>query len=286
MNYSELVKGYLNIVNRELYDTIQQTSTFCNKILGGETSITPVDYKLIKLLEVLSRGIVVCDNDNVSNKNFLLTGINPSFGEHDPIFPFSVGCHYTFKKATTPESGEKIRGFWRNKKNQFGGLCNEIAYLDLFPLRETHQDEGFEKLFRENNVFRGKLLEVTQGYIQDLSPKLIVHANRSSMYYWGTNNDWMGYKLHKIEKRIDGMPECITNERLIKFPMYRIEGYSEHPGRINIGKENNNLIGSYLIEYVMEYRKAEERELLYNEDKEDEKKKDWSDIFDWVMNQH
>ena len=220
-----------------------------------------------EIKEILLRGYVCCDNDEVGeNVIILLTGINPSFSPKDKIEP------YTFQTA-------KGR-FWTRKSSQFGELKSSMAYLDLFPIRETHQNKGFEKAFKERNDIRARFLEYTQQAIEDMAPKLIVHANRDSMYYWGirkygrgndTENPWMGYDVERITRdNAPDLPECCTEERLKRYPLYKINGFISSDKRINNEKlRKTNL--SYIMEYVMEYRKPELKKFLYTPE-------DWKEI--------
>lgn len=222
--------------------------------------------------EILSRGYACCNNDEVrQNVKILLTGINPSFPLDDKKWPHEVR-DYTFKNAD--------RRFWARKRSQFGDLKSSMAYLDLFPIRETHQNKGFEKTFKAANDIRARFLEITQQAIEDMAPKLIVHANRDSMYYWGirkygcgndTENPWMGYDVERITTdNAPDLPECCTEERLRRFPLYRINGFVPSEKRINKGNlRKTNL--SYIMEYVMEYRDSEHKKFLYTPE-------DWKEI--------
>ena len=225
-----------------------------------------------EIKEILLRGYVCCDNDEVGeNVIILLTGINPSFSPKDKKWPHEVR-DYTFQTA----EGR----YWAKKRSQFGELLPYMAYLDLFPIRESHQDKGFEKAFKEANNIRAQFLEFTQMAIEDMAPKLIVHANRDSMYYWGirkygcgndTENPWMGYDVERITRdNAPDLPECCTEERLRRFPLYRINGFVSSEKRINREKLQKTSL-SYIMEYVMEYRDSEHKKFLYTPE-------DWKEI--------
>ena len=142
-----------------------------------------------------------------------------------------------------------------------------------------------------------------QDAIEAMSPRLIVHANRQSMYYWGVKpaqeadvdaNDyehpWMGYKVKRVVKdlsklsskehlvEIKELPNCMTEERLKKFPLYMIIGYIDNSERINYKRKSTSLEGCFLMEYVMEYRKKEDRDKMY-------KYTEWVKIWEEVKKQ-
>ena len=241
---------------------------------------------------ILARGFWCCENKPKEGK-LLLTGINPSYNR-------------TLKKTTTPFA-DLEGGFWEKKKKQFGELWNDdtMSYLDLFPIRESDQ-RHFEQSFDNNEhvrSIRGNILKVTQDAIEEMKPLLIVHANKDSMYYWGIKkntpagddaNDyehpWMGYKVKRVVKdlskfsskehlvEIKKLPDCMTEERLKKFPLYKIIGYIDNSERINYKRESTSLEGCFLMEYVMEYRKKEDRDKMYEYT-------DWVEIWEWVKKQ-
>lgn len=178
---------------------------------------------------ILSRGFCVCDNkrDSPREATMLLTGINPSYDAHKGMWPGRVHP-YSFTAVSGP--------YWSKKKAQFGEVWDEMAYLDLFPIRET--DQGlFEKTFRNMISLRRDLLEITQEAIEEMCPKMIVHANRGSMYYWGVDehNPWMGYKLTPVGiNTYPDLPSCMKSfDRMKRFPLYRIDGFVDSPKRIN-----------------------------------------------------
>lgn len=190
-------------------------------------------------------------NQNIKDdKVVLLTGINPSYKENDK--PES----YSFCFSSAKDEGKSR--YWYKKHKQFGAtkesngdlLTDHIAYLDLFPFRETKQPL-FEKVFQEFNDFRYDILSVTQKVIHELTPKLIIHANKSSLYYWGLNfdnlqddktNPWLGYHFEIIpfndipgmkayEQRVSGIEKRIVH-------LFRMSG--------------NGIEPCYFLTYMME----------------------------------
>lgn len=250
---------------------------------------------------ILARGFWCCEN-KIQKGKILLTGVNPSYdGKHYGSDFISTG---SFAELAPKD---KKNGFWKKKEKQFGKLWNDdvMSYLDLFPIRESNQ-RHFEKSFDKDEhlrALRGKILEVTQDAIEAMAPRLIVHANRQSMYYWGVKpaqeadvdaNDyehpWMGYKVKRVVKdlskfsskehlvEIKKLPDCMTEERLKKFPLYKIIGYIDNSERINYKRKSTSLEGCFLMEYVMEYRNKEDRDKMY-------KAAEWAEIWERVKDQ-
>ena len=229
---------------------------------------------------ILARGFWCCEN-KIQEGKLLLTGINPSYS----------GEHYGNDRIKTRRFADlapldKKNGFWKKKEQQFGGLWNDdtMSYLDLFPIRESNQ-RLFEQVFKNPKLtkLRADILSITQDAIEEMKPRLIIHANRASLYYWGLvpETPWMGYSFELVDPgKYEDFPKSImTSEHLRLFPFYRITGFSPHPERINQEKfptsEKSSLVGSFFMEYVMEYRKKEDRDKMYDKD-------DWAEIWKWV----
>lgn len=167
-------------------------------------------------------GHMLCIPNNNPSGNILLVGLNPSRGkanEQDNIpFKSFTGRH------------------WNPILDLVGSLVDETAYLDLFPLRMTEQS-AFEQF---DTDFRARVLEVTQKEIERLKPKLIIHLNAGSKYYWGPNG-WMGYSFEKTS-----LPPIHG-----RF-LYRIAGFNPACNhRINPQITVSNLVGSYIYFYRM-----------------------------------
>lgn len=298
------------MTNQEMNEKINQIITdFLFQLKKHENS-----KEELAALSLLLRGFVTCNNDSIEKRPFLLTGINPSFGPHDgewKFFPGEYDDPFTFRKAI---SDSKPQDYWGKKRKQFGydqkskkfsdDLCKTMAYLDLFPIRESNQIL-FEQVFNNPKLtkLRADILSITQDAIEEMKPRLIVHANRQSMYYWGVKpaqeadvdaNDyehpWMGYKVKRVVKdiskfnskehlvEIKKLPDCMTEERLKKFPLYMIIGYIDNSERINNKRKSTSLEGCFLMEYVMEYRNKEDLDKMY-------KYTEWVEIWEWVKKQ-
>ena len=86
----------------------------------------------------------------------------------------------------------------------------------------------------------------------------------------------MGYDVERITRdNAPDLPECCTEERLRRFPLYRINGFVPSEKRINKGNlRKTNL--SYIMEYVMEYRKKEYKKFLYTSE-------EWKEIINYLF---
>ena len=287
------------MTNQEMNEKINQIITdFLFPLSEHENS-----EEELAAISILLRGFVTCNNDSIEKRPFLLTGINPSFGSHDGKWFFPGGYkQFTFRDAI---SNSKSQDYWGKKRVQFGDdLCETMAYLDLFPIRERDQIL-FEQVFKNPKLtkLRADILSITQDAIEAMAPRLIVHANRQSMYYWGVKpaqeadvdaNDyehpWMGYKVKRVVKdiskfnskehlvEIKNLPDYMTEERLKKFPLYKIIGYIDNSERINYKRKSTSLEGCFLMEYVMEYRDKKDRDKMY-------KYTEWVKIWEWMKEQ-
>lgn len=165
----------------------------------------------------------------------LLCGLNPSLG--NAIEQVDI----PFKEF----SGD----FWNPVKALVRNHLDETAYIDLFPLRKTVQTQ-FETLPVD---FRARILEKTQEEIERLSPRLIVHLNAGSSYYWGPRG-WMGYAME------DAGVGRIKGARLL-----RIKGFNlDCRNRVNTSFRDTCLKGTHILFYRMlssRYEKALPKEL-------------------------
>lgn len=237
------------------------------------------DYE--NAIDILKRGYVTCDNSNAEKSPFLLVGINPSFPPNSPVHPRKVADPaFNFYKATHPKDPKDLMNYWKEKGDWFGDLCKKMAYLDLFPIRESDQN-FFENAFLNLVSLRKDLLEITQDAIEEMRPRLIVHANRQSFYYWGISprTPWMGYDLKPVTlKEYPDLPPCCReHNRLNRYPIYVINGFISSTERINQKKypTDTALKGTFIIHYVMRYRNKKYNEYLYDD-------KDWANIWDWA----
>ena len=226
--------------------------------VNWETKETPDDF----VTEVLKRGFWTCWGNN-KDVDVLVTGINPSFTgmQHEP-FPAFAGTleateWYHFYPSFINCSGSHWNPILKIVANQF--RVNQpheekAAYLDLFPLRVSSQTD-MDKIPVE---LRANLLRVTQMEIEYLRPRLIVHLNKSSWFYWGIDREhpWMGYGLEKIENYTG------------KGELYRICGMQNTDSKI-LPLTKTNLEGTLLLLYKSQTPRGillPEKELLTDED--------------------
>lgn len=206
--------------------------------VNWEKQETPDDF----VTNVLKRGFWTCWGNN-KDADVLVTGINPSFTgkQHEPV-PALAGTleateWYHFYSSFSECSGNHWNPILKIVANQF--RVNQpheekAAYLDLFPLRVTSQTD-IDKIPIE---LRANLLRVTQKEIEYLRPRLIVHLNKGSWFYWGIDREhpWMGYELEKIENYTG------------KGELYRIFGMQNTDSKI-LPLTKTNLDGSLLLLY-------------------------------------
>ena len=120
--------------------------------------------------------------------------------------------------------------YWMTLKRKIGTRLNRFGHIDLFPI---HCSDEIDFL----STYRGKeetpefkkfvaLLKVTQEFIENLCPRLIVYSNASTSYLWGwPKQDWMGYILEPVL-----LPFSITSGRISKHSqdsLFRITGIND-----------------------------------------------------------
>ena len=187
-----------------------------------------------ELAKILRRGFWFCLDNPICG--ILLSGVNPSFNGEEKAMPIP------FQKC----SGR----YWNPWKSNLASY--DAGYIDLFPLRVTKQKHEFEKYVPLE--LKAEILRVTQRELERLQPHLIIHANKSSAFYYGTNPDapWMGYDLERVE-----LPGRLGE----KGTLYRINGLLNDDRRINYGDDGKTkLEGTHLFVCSMQIRlKSEER---------------------------
>jgi len=189
-----------------------------------------------ELEDILKRGFWIC----IGNKEggILLSGVNPSFNgkETSESIPFH-------------KCSGRYWNLWRRNLAQYE---DKAGYIDLFPLRVTKQKHEFEKYVPLE--LKAEILRVTQRELERLKPQLIIHANKSSAFYYGTKPDapWMGYDLERVE-----LPGRLGE----KGTLYRINGLLNDDRRINYCDDDNTCLeGSHLFVCSMQSRlKSEAR---------------------------
>lgn len=193
--------------------------------------------QIAKVLDVIiGRGFWLCLDNPI--KGILLSGINPSYPKEEK----AVYCSFN-------ECSGRYWSRW-NKNLRYYKSNNTAGYIDLFPLRVSKQKKEFEKYVPLE--LKAELLRVTQTEIERLKPQLIIHANKTSSFYYGTDPEhpWMGYDLQQVELPI---------ELKGKGVLYRIKGLLNNANRINFETlHQTGLVGTYLFVCKMQNRLKEE----------------------------
>lgn len=198
--------------------------------------------------------LCIITNPNAKKDGILLVGMNPS--GNNPNDEASVDYNNCRKKEKGKEYSGDPSSFWGPKHEMMGKYDKYVNYIDLLPIRSTIQND----VDKMDNKYRARLLEITQQHIEEIRPKLIILANSSALYYWGSNPDavWMGYKLGEPIKLLKG-----------KWALYKIIGLRKEEKEL-INQEyfaqlnyRTNLEGSYLLSYCQvskrhKYPKPEE----------------------------
>lgn len=171
-----------------------------------------------EIQSILDRGWAIStDLETGTGKNgAIITGLNPSYnnipGDGKYCYSEAISHLDTCRKT----KGWHIRQqYWIRARQVFGApgeLITNIGFIDLFPIRCTSQSD-FIKFDSVDSKFllKSNLLRVTQQAIEDLQPRIIIHANKTSSFYWGTDqcNPWMGYITEKVIDSKEDIPESI-----------------------------------------------------------------------------
>lgn len=221
--FTTLTKNEVTSDNRKLNTLIMEQNNNMNIILENRKSNLSQDLPLRELFisyykafekytpsseddeitKMLKRGLFLPINLPQQSNGLLIVGANPSEGEETE----------DFTKLTETELFADDHNYWKKaadlaRVQETEGNGHKGAYLDLFPIKETHL-EVFEKVFRKQTDIRAKILQTTHRLIVDLHPKVIVNLFAMTSYYWGFDADkeeycntakpWMGYKFEKIQ---------------------------------------------------------------------------------------
>jgi hypothetical protein len=201
---------------------------------------------------IKDRGFVFSENN--TQKDILITGINPSFREGAELGNSCFDFQLTLKE-------EKYDNYWGPIKKMVFDPENLIdvreksAYLDIFYFREKDQNKLKKEILKSNNgiQFLVEQLKITQQTIENIiKPKLIIVKNKESAAYWGKLSEqgviWMGYKLDFVKSYISG-------------DLYEISGFINSNERISPEIIETNLKGSLILftEHISQYTKKEKR---------------------------
>lgn len=218
---------------------------FCEVIMYSSTDVLLREKynKVVEKHKYPIRGLFV-PSDNPCSK-VLFVGYNPSLGktpQNNDYPKFSDICE---------------NEFWKPVKELAKDIIDDVAFLDMFPVRSSNQHELESEKY---NSLRSELLEITQQEIEEhIKPKLIVMLNRSASYYWGIKKNalWMGYDFQNTS-----FGDIRGNKVL------RIRGFKESSfgnTRINIDKfsdENSSLVSSKT--HVLFYRQLKTNRKQYS----------------------
>lgn len=195
-----------------------------------------------------------CYSINKTQKDILITGINPSFRVgFDKNGSFSFDIQETFKG--------KYDNYWGPLKKMIYDveegidLKDTTAYLDILFYREKEQGVLSREILSAENGFRFIIdqLNLTQHIIEDIiKPKLIIVKNKGSAAYWGklANKDiiWMGYDFEFVESFEPG-------------ELYKIKGLLNSKDRI-APEINSSSIKNALVlftQHINQFTKKEKR---------------------------
>lgn len=199
---------------------------------------------------IKERGFVFSENN--SQKEILITGINPSFRKDADLGNFSFDFQKTLKE-------EKYDNYWSPLKKivydpeNLIDLREKSAYLDIFYFREKEQNKLKKEILKNNKgiQFLVEQLKITQQTIENvIKPKLIIVKNKESAAYWGKLSEigiiWMGYKLNFAKSYVCG-------------DLYKISGLLESNERISSEIIETNLKDSLILftEHISQYTKKE-----------------------------
>ena len=234
-------------VNRALYNKLNQIHMETNKRL---CEIWSKDYIATLPVQIKDRGFDYSENE--SQKDILITGINPSFNPQErpnKSFKFS---DILFDRVPQSRYWNPIKKMLLDANYDFRA---ESAYLDLFYFRE--QDQNFLRHDILTNPmgipFIVDQLNLTQHIIEDvIRPKCIIIANKESAAYWGKLANegiiWMGYNLQFIK-------------RLKTGDLYRVTGLLNSSQRIGPEFKDTNIKDSLILfsQHINQFTPSEKR---------------------------
>lgn len=201
---------------------------------------------------IKKRGFVYSENN--TQRDILITGINPSFRKDAESGNFGFDFQLTLKE-------EKYDNYWSTLKKMVFDPLNSIdlrkksAYLDIFYFREKEQIRLKKEILKNTRGihFLVEQLQITQQTIENnIKPKLIIVKNKESAAYWGKLSEkgiiWMGYKFEFVQSYSCGN-------------LYKISGLIDSNERILSEITETNIKGSLVLftEHISQYTKKEKR---------------------------
>lgn len=187
---------------------------------------------------LIERGYVFAQN--TSQKDILISGINPSFRKGD------VNNRFGFDFQNTLHN-EKYDNYWGPIKkmllneNSTIDLRKESAYLDILYFREQKQSLLNNVILKTEDglKFIADQINLSQRIIEEIiKPKVIIIKNKESHAYWGKYSQegifWMGYDFEYVENLYCG---CL----------YKIKGLHNTSERIGNEILKTNLEGTVVL---------------------------------------
>ena len=202
---------------------------------------------------VKERGFVYSINN--SEKDILVTGINPSFRQDtDDLNSYGFDFQKTLKETKWDNYWGLLKRILIDADNNID-LKDRTAYLDIFYFREKEQKKLRNGILKKSNgiEFLVDQLVITQHSIEEIiKPKVIVVKNKESAAYWGKLSEqgfiWMGYQFEYLQSFNCG-------------ELYKISGLINSTERIAPDIDKTNLKGSIILfsEHISQYTKKEKR---------------------------
>ena len=201
---------------------------------------------------VKERGFVYSINS--SQKDILITGINPSFRKDADLISSGFDFQNTLRDEKWDNYWSPIIKIVYDRDNNVD-LKRRSAYLDIFYFREKEQKELKNGILKSPTGVRFLVdqLKITQYVIEEIiKPKVIVVKNKESAAYWGKLAEqgivWMGYQLDYIQSLVCG-------------EIYKISGLLNSKERIAPELNDTNLKGSFILfsQHINQYTKTEKR---------------------------
>src|SRR5690606_15114769 len=197
-----------------------------------------------------------CYSINDSQKDILITGINPSFRDNEEEKSCSFGFDIQLEFQNT-----KHDNYWSSLKKMLYDnevnidLRTNTAYLDIFYFREKDQNILRREILpnQKGIQFVADQINLTQHIVEEIiKPRVIIVKNKESSAYWGKLVDkgiiWMGYDLEFIENTITG-------------ELFRIKGLINSQERIAPEIKSSNIENTLVLftQHINQYTKREKR---------------------------
>lgn len=201
---------------------------------------------------LLNRGYVFAEN--ASQKDVLITGINPSFREGDKNESFGFDFQRTLHTEKYDNYWDPIKKMLLNENLEID-LRKGSAYLDILFFRERDQALLNKEILKtEDGVkFIADQISLSQRLIERIiKPKVIIIKNKESQAYWGRYSKdgvyWMGYDFEFVESLYCG-------------DLYKIKGLHTTNERIANDILKTNLEGTLVVfsQHINQFTPKEKR---------------------------